>query len=446
MSGVAPRGAARRVAALGFQSELDSIVAEQPPWLLRQFTLGLALMMLLTIGLAWATRVDIVVTGRGRLAVDHPTNVVMPLDRAILRALNVRPGDIVHRGDVLALLDSTFTRADLDALQAERRSKVAEIARVQAELDNVPYEATPAAESQTQLRLFDQRRLEYSARVTAFEQSVAHDKAEQDTARHQQSALARQMDIARQVRDMRENLMRRAVGSRLQFLDADTAFLRAGSELRTATDKIGELGHAVLSDMADQRSFMENWRRADVETLAATSNELAQVAASLRKAEKLQDMATVRAPEDGTILEVAARGPGSVLREAEPLLTLLPARAGLIAEITIKSADIGYVRTGDASNVKIDAYPYQQHGALAGHVRAIAAASSEPPGPGAGDGSAVHRVVVALGDARLADLPNGTGPMPGMTVSADVRVGTRSVLAYFLAPITRGFAQSLHEP
>jgi HlyD family secretion protein len=82
-------------------------------------------------------------------------------------------------------------------------------------------------------------------------------------------------------------------------------------------------------------------------------------------------------------------------------------------------------------------------------VRAIAAASQPPAGAPA-DGpfaaAAVHRVSVDLDGARLQNLPDGAEPIPGMTISGDVKVGTRSVLAYFLAPVTRGFAQSLREP
>jgi HlyD family secretion protein len=82
-------------------------------------------------------------------------------------------------------------------------------------------------------------------------------------------------------------------------------------------------------------------------------------------------------------------------------------------------------------------------------VRAIEAASFEPDAGHPADplaGGAVHRVYVEITSSALDALPQGTGPIPGMTLSGDVRVGTRSVLAYFLAPITRGFRQSFHEP
>jgi HlyD family secretion protein len=99
--------------------------------------------------------------------------------------------------------------------------------------------------------------------------------------------------------------------------------------------------------------------------------------------------------------------------------------------------------------LKIDAYPYQRHGTLRGRVHSIEAASFEPDDGHPADplsAGAMHRVIVDIIASKLDDLPQGTGPIPGMTLSGDVRVGSRSVIAYFLAPITRGFRQSFREP
>jgi HlyD family secretion protein len=425
-----------------FQTDLDRIVHERPPLLLRLTTLALASLLAGVLLLANVTRVDIVITGHGHLAADQPTNMVMPFDRAILRTLNVRAGDVVRRGQVLATLDGTFARADMAALQAQAFALTAETVRLYAEMNGGTLDMIPGPDGAIQAILFDQRHREYEARLVAFDQALAHDQAEMATARHQIESLRHQVAVAREVIGMRAALMQRAAGSRLQFLDADATLSRAAGAQAATEDRLGELGHLALAHAADRSAFVENWRREVVDQLASVRTTQGQVLAALRKTVRINDLVTVTAPEDGIVLEVASRGPGAVLREAEPLLTLLPSHAALIAEITVKSVDIGGIRAGDNVRVKIDAYPYQMHGALDGHVRSVAAASFEE----GGEASAMHRVVVALEPARLVDLPSGTGPMPGMTVAGDVHVGTRTVLAYFLAPITRGFAQSLHEP
>jgi len=57
-----------------------------------------------------------------------------------------------------------------------------------------------------------------------------------------------------------------------------------------------------------------------------------------------------------------------------------------------------------------------------------------------------HRSHVALTSTELSELPQGARLIPGMTVTAEVKVGSRSVISYFLYPIQRGFNESIREP
>src|SRR4051812_22152978 len=56
--------------------------------------------------------VDKVVVAQGRVVAMHPTSVVQPLETAIVRSIEVREGQVVRRGELLARLDPTFAGAD----------------------------------------------------------------------------------------------------------------------------------------------------------------------------------------------------------------------------------------------------------------------------------------------------------------------------------------------
>src|SRR5262245_34170027 len=83
--------------------------------------------------------IDMVVTTGGRVVAMQPTVVVQPLETAIVRAINVREGQVVRAGQVLARLDPTFSAADVGALEAQVRSFQAEADRLSAEASNTPY-------------------------------------------------------------------------------------------------------------------------------------------------------------------------------------------------------------------------------------------------------------------------------------------------------------------
>jgi HlyD family secretion protein len=193
-----------------------------------------------------------------------------------------------------------------------------------------------------------------------------------------------------------------------------------------------------------------------MEDLVTKRTESARVSEALIKAARLRDLVRLTAPEDGVVLEVAKRSAGSVLREAEALITLIPSNAPLIAEIMIGSSDVGYTKPGNAVSVKVDAFAYQRHGTVQGRLASVSEASFSSQG-GDGEaqgqtqrrptmGGAFHRVRVELVDTKLDRMPEGARLIPGMTVSADIKVGSRSVLSYFLNPVTRGLDESMREP
>src|SRR5262245_41387392 len=83
--------------------------------------------------------IDMVVTAGGRGGGVHPTVMVQPLETSIVRAINVRDGQVVRAGEVLARLDPTFSAADVGALEVQVRSFQAEVDRLSAESSATPY-------------------------------------------------------------------------------------------------------------------------------------------------------------------------------------------------------------------------------------------------------------------------------------------------------------------
>jgi len=59
---------------------------------------------------------------------------------------------------------------------------------------------------------------------------------------------------------------------------------------------------------------------------------------------------------------------------------------------------------------------------------------------------AVHRGRIELLSTALQHMPDGAHLIPGMTISAEIKVGKRSVLSFFIFPLTRGLSESLREP
>ncbi|MBX9700496.1 MAG: HlyD family efflux transporter periplasmic adaptor subunit, partial [Acetobacteraceae bacterium] len=284
-----------------------------------------------------------------------------------------------------------------------------------------------------------------AARLRALDQEMGGQAAALRVLEEADAALGEQVAVARDVEAMRARLLEGQLGSRLNLLAARAQRLAAEQQREQGRGRAQELRHALEARRAERQGFLDDWRRQLLEETVRVRGELTRVEEALGKAVRLAELTVLTAPEDGTVLEVARRSAGSVLREAEPLVSLVPAGAPLIAEVALRSADIGHARAGLPVVVKVDAFPFQRHGALRGTLRAVAQ-DSLPGEGGAAAGGAVHRAQVALDPPALAGLPAGARPIPGMTVTAEVMVGERSLLSYLLLPLLRGVQESLREP
>lgn len=445
-------------AAIPFQGDLEEIVESRPPRFVRT-TLYLAVSLFVALILiAVFVEVDMVVVGTGQLTTDTPPIVLQPMERSIIREVKVKVGEAVSKGQVLATLDPTFAQADMASLSVQERSLLAQARRLEAELNDAPFAiADPSDRDETlQATLDRQRRAEYASRLSGYDADVRRFEANIDTTQDDRALLEKQLEVAKDLEEMRATLMRHQTGSRVQYLDAQTVRMRTERDFVDAGNRLTELQHYLESKRAERQAFIDDWRRQIMEELAKARIEAAKIKEALAKAVRMHDLVEVVAPADGVVLDVAKRSVGSVLREAEPLVTLVPSNAALIADIKVNSGDVGYTKPGDEVVIKVDAFPYQRHGLLAGRLRSVSEESLTPnsqsgqegvaPPPGRAANNAFHRAQVELTKTALEHVPDGAHLIPGMTLTAEIKVGSRSILSFFLYPITRGLDQSMREP
>lgn len=83
--------------------------------------------------------------------------------------------------------------------------------------------------------------------------------------------------------------------------------------------------------------------------------------------------------------------PGTVL------LSLVPRNEPLMAEVSIRNEDIGFVRDGQAVRLKLATYPFQKYGTIGGAVTTVIADSSQQdakrPSEPAADGNLSARTL-----------------------------------------------------
>ena len=167
--------------------------------------------------------------------------------------------------------------------------------------------------------------------------------------------------------------------------------------------------------------------------------------AQLEKATKHQDLVRLTATEDFVVLTQAKLSVGSVLKEGDALFTLMPTDTPLEAELRIASRDVGFLRRGDHCVLKIDAFNFIEHGTAEGRVSWISEGAFTTDDNGQAI-EAYYKARCSIDTLNFRNVPDNFRLIPGMTLSADMNIGSRSVAAYLLSGFMRGIGQSMREP
>ncbi|MBR0651499.1 HlyD family type I secretion periplasmic adaptor subunit [Roseomonas terrae] len=429
-----------------FQPDASALVQQQPRSPARLVLYAAAGLIVTAVAWAALSQVDRVVVATGRLTATTPNLVVQPLETSVIRGLNVAPGDVVRAGQTLATLDPTFAAADLAQLRGRLSARGALAARLEAELDGRDYAPGPGADAEERLQAaaFAQRSAFRRARLAEFDARIASTQASIQTSQRDQEVMAVRLDVLRELEGIRTQLLATQTGSRVTLLETRSSRLDLEGRLERQRANLDELAHDVLRIQAERRAFLEDLRQQMFEELVRVRAERDASQEELAKAELRRSMVVLTAPTDAVVLEVAARSVGSVVREAEALFTLVPTDAVLEAELTIAPADVGRLAVGQRVRLKLDAFPYQEHGSTDGHLRTISEGAF--PRDRENGGETAYRGRVAFEDVALRGVPAPVRLMPGMTLVGEVQVGRRNLLAYFAYPLLRGLDESLREP
>jgi HlyD family secretion protein len=434
-----------------FQSDAVELEERAPPRVARMTLYCVTALIASAIIWASVSSIDEVVIAPGKLVTTQPTIVVQPLETSIIRTIEVKAGEVVHAGQTLATLDATFSQADVDQQQAKFSALDAQVRRIEAELAGNDYTAGDTPDQMLQAQLFGQRRAFYTAQLQNFEQQIAGQSAALLASKNQEAVLNDRRDGLSQIEAARERLYNKQSGSLITLLGSRDARLDVESDLTAVRGRADEAAHAYAKLSADRQAFIEDFRRAAMEQLVELRGQRDMADEELKKMALRRNMVVLTAPADSVVLDLAQRSVGSVVREAEPVVTLVPINVPLEAEVSINTRDIGRVAVGKEARVKLDAYPFQKYGTATGEVRTISqdtfltgqqeqtATPSQPAAP-------FFKARILLADTRLNATDVPVRLLPGMTVTTEIKVGNRTVISYFLYPLLRGLDNAIREP
>ena len=407
---------------------------------------GLAGVIVLVGGVGgWAATTELAgaVIGSGTLVVDSYTKKVQHPTGGVVGELNVREGAKVKAGDVVVRLDETVTRANLLIVVKSLDELAVRRARLEAERDDqdrldFPAELTARAFDPDVARVIAGERKLFELRRTARAGKKAQLNERMGQLREQIRGLEEQIAakdrqttfIDQELIGVRKLWQKNLVQiTRLTTLERDAARLHGerGALVAAIAEANGQITEITLQIMQIDQDMRSEVGR-DLGEIRAKTSELVEKRVAAEDQLKRID---IRAPQDGTVHQLALHTVGGVISAGEQIMLIVPSHDALVVEVRLLPHEIDRVSVGQPVLLRFTAFNQRTTPQLNGEVSHVSADVAVDQKSGAS--FYVARIAVPEAEiARLGDVKL----IAGMPVEAFIQTGQRTVISYLVKPLS----------
>jgi HlyD family type I secretion membrane fusion protein len=341
-----------------------------------------------------------------------------------------------------------LTGADVSQLQSRVETLRAQVARLEAEQAGAPFKAADQASISwsTQLEIWRSRQAERESRLAVYDQKIKSIQGTIQSSSRDAEYYRSRLAVNSEIEKMRSELARKEVGSRLNVLVAQDNKAEIARNLSNSEQQIVTARHELQSLGAEREAYMQEWNSSVSQELVSRRTELQQVADELSKAEYRRNLIELRAVSDATVVKVADIGNGAVVPSGEVIVSLVPSNAELEVEADIAGTDQGFVKPGDETKIKLDAYRFTEYGTVVGRVRSVSADSFNRLDDGTPSGTRFYKSRIEITEIKLRNVPKDVTLLPGMPLQADIVVGERTIMQYLLGTVIKNISEGMREP
>ncbi len=452
---------------LAFLPAALEIQAAPPPKWSRSLLWAISSLILIIILWASWAEIDIIATAQGKIVPSGRVKVIQPLETGVVKTIFVKEGQRVNAGDKLIALDNTASQADTDRLFNEWQGQTADLNRLQhfiIKLENSKNTSKDNSTNNTlkntqatsenkvslaplmlnQQLLLDSSLQEYQSKIDSFLSDISKLTAEKKAIKINVLRLTKTLPLITERVTSIESLLTDSHASRNQYLELEQARIDQEEMLNLEHAKAEQISASILSAKQNLSAYRAEIRRNTLQEINQLTRQSESTKQELTKAKRLTLLRVLTAPVDGVVEELAIATIGGIVTPAQELLKIVPSskEGGQALEIDagLLNKDIGFVHTGQIAEIKIDSFPFTKYGVIDGEVIDISADAIEHEQMG---------LLFPLKASMQTDEINVDGKLvklkPGMSVTVEIKTGTRKLMEFLLAPLIRGVSEGARE-
>ena len=354
--------------------------------------------LLVLLAWAWLFKLEEVSTGTGKVVPSSKEQIIQSLEGGILTKLNVREGEVVQQGQVLAQLDPTRFASNVGESESLLLASKATAARLRAEVNGASLKFP--AEVLKEQALVNEETALYHSRRSNLEESL--------------SGLQQALILVEEELQMTEPLVAKGAASEVEVLRLK----------RQATDLRNQMNDVRNQYLVKAREELAK-ANTDIET---------QLQVVKGKSDSL-NRTLFKSPVRGIIKEIDVMTIGGVISQNGKLMTIVPLDEQLLVEARISPRDIAFIHPGQDALVKITAYDYSIYGGLKGKVSII---SPDTLRDEVKQDQFYYRVYIRTDSGKLMNKAGKQFSItPGMVATVDIKTGEKTILDYLIKPFNK---------
>ncbi|HEX5281163.1 MAG TPA: HlyD family type I secretion periplasmic adaptor subunit [Micropepsaceae bacterium] len=427
--------------------------------------------LLVLVAVVWATigRIDIVATAAGRIIPSGQIKLIQPLQIGVVKRIAVADGDHVTANQVLVELDTTNNAADRDRYAHDLMQADLDVARLRAVLSGnssnfvAPPDSDPALTDVARRQMAAQL-AQLRAKLDDLDQQMVAKAAERDQAKATIAKIDASLPLVQQKLDIYNKLRATQFTSEVTRLDTERQLVEEKHDRDAAVEQVSG-AIAQIAALAHQRSETDaEFRSQALDDLRKATQLASEQREELIKATQLTGLQVLRSPVSGTVEQLGVHTIGGVVQPAQTLMVVVPDQSKLEVEAMLPNRDAGFVHAGEAAELKIEAFNYTRYGLLHGVVRTVsrdalrnerdapnpdadqdALKSNAPNQQSATPSDTAYVARVSLNETSV-QTEQGRMPLePGMTVTAEIKTGDRTLISYILSPFMQWGHEALRD-
>ncbi|MGR9249462.1 HlyD family type I secretion periplasmic adaptor subunit [Rhizobium leguminosarum] len=442
-----------------------------------QMALIIIICLLATAVLAWSYigRIDIFAIATGKIRPASQVKVIQPLETGRVRAFNVTNGTHVHAGDVLLELDPTEATADANELSTGLISYRAEILRRNAVITVVEGHVGGKAairwpdDIPGDIRSRENRVLEHDlgnlgAQLQSLDAQRAERLAEREKLEDTTQAEAELIATLQQRVDLRNTLIANSTGTKSTLIDALQSLQDEQATFASDHGQMEQTIAALGTIEADKQRTREAFVSDNAQKLADAERQADQYAQRLVKARAAMEHMTLVSPIDGVVQALSVTTIGQVVTTGQQVMRIVPDDAKLEIEAYAENKDIGFLSEGQEAIIKVESFPFTRYGTLTGTVKRVARDSipssdaqlteNDPTQLSKSNTNMtsmgqtqnlVYPVIITPSKVSIEAEGHDVALSAGMTVTVEIKTGSRRLLEYVFAPLVEVESEAMRE-